>query len=315
MKKLLSKTLHPFLQSAFFGALQALSALSASAAGASKPCDVKISASQFQSWMNTYVPRGSNGRASAAAFYEVDSQGAVVREVFSKNAHKAQAVASTQKMITAYTAYREGGLGNSVVWNSEDRFYDSQGSAAIVYSTRKNPSLGQNVRTSDLLWTLMTHSSNGAALAISRGPTGSTRPFVEAMNEYSRDLIGRDTANFDTYFHNPAGLTDNADRYEFGNAGETQRSTADNMARLTARIMGDSGFRSTMKKYGLSNFSGGTVTKGGSTQAAGRTLIAYLPLPGCSSKALAYAVFGEGTSEQWTRIGQMHSQILKALGY
>ena len=310
-KHTLSKELRPI----FSGLFMSLFALSSYAAGAGKPCEANVSASQLQSWMNTYVPRGSNGRASAASFLEVDSDGAVLREIFTKNAHKAQAVASTQKIVAAYTAYREGGLRNSVIWNSDDRAYDSEGSAAILYSSKKNPSLGQSVRTYDLLPTLMNQSSNGAALAISRGPTGSTKPFVEAMNTYSYDLIASETPHFETYFHNPAGLTDNADRYEFGDAGKTQKSTADNMARLTARIVGDAGFRSTMKRFGLARFDGGIVTKGGSTQAAGKTLIAFIPLPKCKSKALAYAVFGEGSSAQWQKIGQLHSQVLKALGY
>jgi len=286
------------------------------AAGAQKPCEVSITPSQFQSWMKQYVPKGSNGRAPAAAFLEVESDGTVAREVYGLNEHKAQAVASTQKIITAYAAYRNEGLASNVTWNDQDRFYDSQGSTAVVYSTKKNPSVGLSTRAHEYLWTLMSHSSNGAALALSRSiDSGSTKAFVESMNDLSYELIGKETASFDTYFHNPAGLTDNDDQYEFGNPNEKQRSTADNMARLTARIVGDSGFRSMMKRYGLANFQGGIVTKGGSTQAAGKTLIAFIPLPKCKSKALSYAVFGEGTSAQWQNIGRMHTQILKALGY
>ncbi|MEO5667825.1 MAG: hypothetical protein ABIR96_07200 [Bdellovibrionota bacterium] len=287
------------------------------AGGAAKPCEVSISPSQFQSWMRQYVPHGSNGRAPAASFLEVTTNGGnVQREIYALNSNKAQAVASTQKMIAAYTAYKGGGLSNVVTWSNLDRFYDSQGSAALIHSTQKNPSVGQSVRAYEFLWTLLTHSSNGAALALSRsGDSSSTKAFVEAMNVNARDLIGQDTANYNTYFQNPAGLTDNGADYEFGNANEAQRSTTDNMARLMARIVGDSGFSATMKKYGLPQFVGGIVTKGGSTEAAGKTLIAFIPLPGCKSKALSYAVFGEGTSEQWQKIGQMTSQILQALGY
>jgi D-alanyl-D-alanine carboxypeptidase len=287
-----------------------------SAAGSKKPCEVTLTASQLQSWMKQYVPKGSNGRAPAGAFYEVDSNGAVLRSLYTLNANAAQAVASTQKIVTAYAAYRNGGLSNIVTWSSEDAFYDSQGSSAVIRSTQKNPTIGQSTRAHEYLWTLLTHSSNGAALALSRSiDSGSTRAFVASMNDLSYELIGRETSSFNSYFQNPAGLTDNADRYEFGDAGKTQRSTADNMARLTARIMGDSGFRSTMKKYGLTQYEGGVVTKGGSTQAAGKTLIAFIPLAGCKTKAVAYAVFGEGTQAAWTKISQLHSQVVKALGY
>jgi len=286
------------------------------AGGSQKPCEITISPTQLSSWIKRYVPRGSNGRGAAASFLEVTSTGAVAREVYGVNQHKAQAVASIQKIVTAYAAYRNGGLSNIVTWNSDDRFYDSQGATAVIYSTKKNPSIGQSIRAHEYLWTLMTHSSNGAALALSRSiDSGSTKAFVESMNSLSRSLIGSETRNYDTYFHNPAGLTDNADDYEFGNPNETQRSTADNMARLTARIVGNSGFRSTMKRYGLTQYEGGIVTKGGSTQAAGKTIIAFIPLPNCKSKALSYAVFGEGTSAQWTQFSQLHSQIVKALGY
>jgi D-alanyl-D-alanine carboxypeptidase len=287
-----------------------------SAAGSKKPCDVTLTASQLQSLMKQYVPKGSNGRAPAAAFFEVDSNGAVIRSLYTLNANAAQAVASTQKIVSAYAAYRNGGLSNIVTWSSEDRFYDSQGSSAVIRSTKKNPTIGQSVRAHEFLWTLLTHSSNGAALALSRSiQSGSTRAFVASMNDLSYDLIGRETSSFNSYFQNPAGLTDNADRYEFGDAGKAQRSTADNMARLTARIMGDSGFRSTMKKYGLTQYDGGVVTKGGSTQAAGKTQVAFIPLAGCKTKAVAYAVFGEGTEAAWAKIKQLHSLVVKELGY
>ncbi len=287
-----------------------------SAAGSKKLCEVTLTASQLQSLMRQYVPKGSNGRAPAAAFFEVDSNGAVIRSLYTLNANAAQAVASTQKIVSAYAAYRNGGLSNIVTWSSEDRFYDSEGSSAVIRSTKKNPTIGQSVRAHEYLWTLLTHSSNGAALALSRSiDSGSTRAFVASMNDLSYDLIGRETSSFNSYFQNPAGLTDNADRYEFGDAGKAQRSTADNMARLTARIMGDSGFRSTMKKYGLTQYDGGVVTKGGSTQAAGKTLVAFIPLAGCKTKAVAYAVFGEGTEAAWTKIKQLHSQVVKELGY
>jgi D-alanyl-D-alanine carboxypeptidase len=308
------------LKKFIFGAVAVSSFVGApfdlSAAGSKKPCDVTLTASQLQSWMRQYVPKGSNGRAPAGAFFEVDSKGAVLRPLYTLNSQSAQPVASTQKILTAYAAYRNGGLSNIVTWSSEDRFYDSQGSSAVIRSTQKNPTIGQSVRAYEYLWTLLTHSSNGAALALSRSiDSGSTRAFVASMNDLAYELIGRETSSFNSYFQNPAGLTDNADRYEFGDAGKTQRSTADNMARLTARIMGDSGFRSTMKKYGLSQYDGGVVTKGGSTQAAGKTLIAFVPLAGCKSKAVAYAVFGEGTQAAWNQISQLHSQVVKALGY
>ncbi len=315
----MSKILSPLftLRASLLSAVLMMTAGTALAAGSQRPaCEMPLSSSDLQALMRQYVPRGSNGRAPAASFLEVDSNGRVLREVYTQNPHKAQAVASTQKMITVYTAYKNGGLDRMVTWNSADVQYDSQGSNALLRSTGKRPTVGQTVRSKDFLWTVITHSSNGGSLALSRSiSSGSTKAFVESMNALSRNLIGGESPSYQTYFQNPAGLTDNDDRYAFGDPRQTQRSTADNMARLTARMMGDSGFRSAMASNGLPQFNGGVVVKGGSTQAAGKTIVAHIPLAKCRSRALSYAVFGEGTTDQWNRISQMHNRIVQALGH
>jgi len=280
-------------------------------------CSSNLSSSRVDQLMSQYVPRGSNGRASAAAFYEINAQGYLKKTVYSKNVHVAQAVASIQKILTAYTAYRMGGLNNRVVWNSSDLNYDVQGGRAVLNSNGQTPSLGQSIVAHDLLKTLMTQSSNGAALALSRSSSHqSSRVFMNTLNQISEELLAGET-NFKSYFQNPAGLTDYSDEYAFADdPNRTQESTADNMARLVGKIMNDGNFKKEMVRRGLPQFNTGwQMTKLGSTQAAGRTIIGFVPFPKCKSQGLSLAIFGETSSTQFDRMYQLINAIRADMGY
>lgn len=298
-----------------------LAPFGAHAGGGSRPdgsgssCGVNLSSSQIDSLMRRYVPNGSNGRGPAAAVYRVSSSGRVTQKLYEKNAHRAQAVASTQKMITAYTAYKTGGLSNRVTWSSLDQSYDVQGGRAVLRSDGSRPWVGRSIVAKDLMKTLITQSSNGAALAISRsGRAQSTRAFVADMNKYSYDLIGRETS-YKTYWHNPAGLTDYSSSYKFGDPNRTQLSSADNMARIMGKLGTDSGFKRAMSGYGMSYYTRGMISKLGYTRAAGRTIVAYIPLPRCRDQGIGIALFGDSNRSQFQRFYDMLAQIRSRVGY
>ena len=281
----------------------------------SNACKVNISTTKINSWMNQYVPRGANGRSSAAAIYKINKQGYTEHVVFRKNEHVAQAVASTQKMLAAYTAYKLGGFSRNIRWTSADRAYDIQGGRAILYPSGKSPVVGQAIPAKALVKTLIRQSSNGAALALSRSNSSqSSRSFMESMNHYAYELIGEET-RFNSYFHNPAGLTDNGSQYEFGDPNRSQLSTADNMARFMGKLGRNSGFKKAMNKNGLTNYNSGQISKVGSTRAAGKTVVVYIPLPRCSSQGVAVALFGESSSSQFSRMNSFIKKLRIELGY
>jgi len=312
----MKKDLYERTRNVFVLAIASLFHSQASAMGSpAKHCNVSISQSKIDGWMRDYVPRGANGRSSAAAIYKINKQGYVQHNIFQKNAHTPQAVASTQKMLTAYTAYRLGSLDNRVVWNSDDTIYDVQGGRAILHPSGRRPANGDAMQAKALIKTLITQSSNGAALAISRsGSPQSSRSFMSSLNQYAEELLRGET-NFKSYFQNPAGLTDNSSAYRFGDPNKTQLSTADNMARFMGKFGRDEGFKKSMSENGLSYYRNGQLTKAGSTQAAGKTIVVYIPLPRCGEQGVAVALFGESSSTQFNRMNTFLSKLRQELGY
>jgi len=205
-------------------------------------CIITIAPTTIDALVEKYVPIGANNRESAASVLSLSENGDIEKTLFSKNATNSQAVASTQKIITAWVAIKYGNLDQSIQFLDSDLSYDLEGVRALFPSTTTEINPGDTATLKQLIYTLLNQSSNGAAQAIAHGVgNGNVRDFVKLMNQEVKFLLNDTDVN--SYFQNPHGLTDTDDHYKFGEPEVRQRSTASNMARFIGKIMGDSKFR------------------------------------------------------------------------
>jgi D-alanyl-D-alanine carboxypeptidase len=256
-------------------------------------CPVKADSSVFAQLSRRYVPTGANGRLPAVGIYRVGSNGQRLESIYEQNVHNPQAVASTQKLLTAYTAYKLNNLNRNVTFNEDDLRFDSLGTAARHPTQNRAMRVGDSVRIGQLIRTLMYESSNGAALAIARGSAGGdVGRFMQEMNRQKDLLLGG--RNNQSHFLNPAGLGIYNESYRFMPDAKAQQSTVSEMAVMTSAMMADRGFVRAMRTYGLSELNRGQVVKGGYTRESGRTLIARLPLPNkCRGEGIVLVLFGD----------------------
>ena len=284
----------------------------ANGAGSPKTCTVNVSSSKISSLMSQYVPRGSNGRGAAGAVFVIDPSGAVHQTLFEKNSNTRQPVASTQKIVTAWVISKYSDLGRRVTFNNDDLEVDVQGGRATIRSTGKTVQVGDSPTVAQYLNTLLIESSNGAALALSRSVNGGTRAFVSLMNDQADELLRNPNSSF---FQNPHGLTDTASEYRYTDSDSPQGSTANNLARLMGEFMADSNYRSTLSGAGLSDVRSGYLTKVGSTNAAGNTVVFRYPLAGnCKGYGIAAAFFGEHVSAQWQKFRDLQTALRRETG-
>lgn len=287
---------------------------SALAAGPKAPvqprtgCEVRLPSGRLEQLFNRYVPTGSNGRAPAGAFYRVSAAGDVVQTLFEHSADVPQPIASTQKVVAAYVAIKRVPLDRRVQFTNADLDVDVLGARATYRDSGNNVEVGDSPTLLQYLNTLITESSNGAALAISRSINGDTRSFMPIENQEVVRLLGPGAKSF---FQNPHGLTDEPGYERYMDSTDAQHSTASDLARLLGHFMADADYRSALDQAGLVGPSRGALTKGGSTQAAGKTLVFRFPLPGtaCASEGVVGAVFGEGSSEAWNKIKQLYFAV------
>jgi D-alanyl-D-alanine carboxypeptidase len=282
------------------------------ATGSKSPngCKIGTSPSRLQELVNKYLPNGSNGRPSAAAIYKTDGQGKILQNLFEKNPHSAQAVASTQKIVTAFVTSKYVNLNSQVEFSNLDLAFDVEGGRGVYHNSGKQIEVGDKVGIPDLLNTLFIQSSNGAAQALSRGIDGSTRSFVNLMNSEVTSILAGESNK--SYFQNPHGLTDNAPRYR--NAQDptrVQKSTANNMARILGYILGQDVFKRALSKAGLSDASRGYLGKPGATQAAGKTYVYHFPLTSsnCQGAGVSMAFFGDSSNNQFERLRELCTQV------
>lgn len=272
-------------------------------------CDLAPYRSGLTSIIAKRVPRGSNGRGAAASILRLNSKGDLIEVGYEKNANVFQAVASTQKIMTAWVTTKYAKSMNSVIrFTNDDLFDDNQGGRATYRKTGQTIDVGETASLNDYLYTLITNSSNGSALALSRGVASTTESFVTLMNNEAYSILG---ASRKTYYQNPNGLTDDEDRYRYAATNNRQGSTAHEMALIIGKLMGDSGFRSKMSSAGLTQAKQYSLYKLGFTQAAGRTVVMHFPNPksGCGSDHIAIALFGENSSSQFTNFQNALNEI------
>jgi D-alanyl-D-alanine carboxypeptidase (penicillin-binding protein 5/6) len=160
-----------------------------------------------------------NGRPpslSAEAVLLLDPEG---RALYAKNADADRAPASLVKLMTLYVACEDIEAGRI---QDEERVTVSA-HAARTPRYRMGLRKGEQVSVRVLLEGVAIASANDAATALAERIGGDEAAFVARMNEAGRRLGLKDTR-----FANPHGLPD-----------PVQRSTARDMATLTARLLRD----------------------------------------------------------------------------
>lgn len=158
------------------------------------------------------------------------------RVLFKKNEEERRAVASTQKLLTAYIAANAGDLTQMVTIKESD---------INCEPTKLYVRAGQQYSRSQLLHGLLIHSGNDAARALARDNAGSVADFAGRMNATMRSLGG-----YSSNFRNPNGLP-----------AEGQFSTARDMARVARAVYREPVLREIMKqRYYTFRFSSGKTT-------------------------------------------------------
>ena len=145
------------------------------------------------------------------------------RVIFKKNEDEKRAVASTQKLLTAYIVANAGDLSQMVTIKEVDTNCEP---------TKLYVRAGQQYSRSQLLNGLLVHSGNDAARALARDNSGSVADFAERMNSTMRSLGG-----YSSNFMNPNGLP-----------ADGQYSTARDMARVARAAYRDPVLREIMKQ-------------------------------------------------------------------
>lgn len=212
------------------------------------------------------------------------------RPLFQKNADEMRQVASTQKLITALVVMDAGNLHKPVTIQKQD---------LNVQPTRINFRPGDVYERGELLQALMVKSCNDIACALGRDIAGSVEGFSEMMNRKARSL-----GMTNSHFRNPHGLTEPG-----------QYSTARDMARCALMAYRNPILRSFVNtQHTTFNFSSGanrdlkntnrllhniswcTGMKTGTTDAAGRCLVAS---GGVNGRHAIIVVLGSTTPHIW----------------
>ena len=168
---------------------------------------------------------------------DIEGEAAIVmdqrsgRVLFEKNADQKLYPASTTKVMTLLLALEYGHLNDIVTIPKDANKVPSDSSLVPVTPGEKMPFI-------DLLYGLMMHSGNDAAVAVGVIVAGSADNFVAMMNQRARDLGCENT-----HFANPHGYMD-----------ETHYTTARDLAIITREAMKNDMFREIVsaKSYTMS---------------------------------------------------------------
>ena len=207
--------------------------------------------------------------AAAALLVDVATQ----KVIYSKEASRRLAPASTTKMMTAFIAIERGRLDDTVVVQPGD----------LQVASASGLSAGEAWTLRDLLYDLLLPSDNAAAVIIARHIAGSEAAFVDLMNAQAAEWGLKDT-----HFANPHGL-DDPDHY----------STAGDLAQIALHGLAQPVFADIVstpeKRAGgralrnlnelLGSYAGAEGVKTGTTDAAGQCLVAAAGRP--EGRALA----------------------------
>lgn len=203
-------------------------------------------------------------KTSACSLVEVESQ----RVLYSENGDKQLPMASTTKIMTALVAIERGNLSDTVTITRESA--GTEGSSIYL-------EVGETLTLEELLYGLMLHSGNDAAVAVAIHVGGSVSGFCEMMNQKARELGANST-----HFVNPNGLP-----------ASGHYTTANDLAKIAAAAMRNEQFKKIVgtvsitiphdgrdwdralsnKNRLLYSYEGANGIKTGYTKAAGRCLV------------------------------------------
>ncbi len=206
------------------------------------------------------MPASAQPRTSAQSVVLLDST--TGRILYEQNANARSLIASTTKIMTGLLVAEECDLSAKVCIPKE---------AAGVEGSSIYLQAGEMVSVEELLYGLMLHSGNDAAVALAMYCSGSVSAFAEKMNRKAVDL-----GLCGTHYVNPNGL-DEKEHY----------STALDLARLTAYAMENEVFRRVVSTKTMTfgertftnhnkmlwRYDGAVGVKTGYTKAAGRVLV------------------------------------------
>lgn len=199
---------------------------------------------------------------STAARSSVLLDGTTGRILCSKNADTRSLIASTTKIMTGLLVAEECDLKASYAIPAE---------AVGVEGSSLHLKAGEIVTIEELLYGMMLHSGNDAALALAMYCAGTQEAFAEKMNRKAEELGLTGTS-----YKNPHGLDQ-----------EGHYSTALDLARLTACAMNHPVFRQVVSTKTITfgnrvftnhnkllwRYDGAVGVKTGYTMAAGRILV------------------------------------------
>ena len=215
---------------------------------------------------------------------QIEAESAIVMDVYTesilyaKNADKKQYPASITKIMTALLGCENLDLNAKMVVSEAAAYGIEPGSSSIYAET------GEEFTVTQALMAVMLESANEMSIAIGEEVSGSSKKFVELMNERARQI-----GCTNTHFNNPNGLPD-----------ETHYTTASDMAKIAKKAWYNPLFRKFCTKdlyeipptnkrseslwllnhhkmmagreYAYDGVLGG---KTGYTDAAGNTLVTY----------------------------------------
>ncbi len=184
------------------------------------------------------------------------------RVLYEKNADEKSLIASTTKIMTGIVAIEQGDL---------EREFTIPAEATGIEGCSLYLKTGEVLTVRELLYGMLLHSGNDAAVSVAIATSGSVEAFVAQMNEKAREL-GMEASEF----ANPNGLDD-----------EHNCSTARDMARLAAYAMENPVFQEivstktiTLGQRSFTNhnkllwrYEGAEGVKTGYTKKSGRILV------------------------------------------
>ena len=197
---------------------------------------------------------------SAASAILVDA--GTGRVLYEKDAYSQRLIASTTKLMTALVAVESTPDLQRVITVQPE--YQAEGSSMYL-------AVGEEITLEELLYGLLLHSGNDAALAIAGGCAGDVETFVSWMNQWANEI-----GMTNTHFANPNGLDD-----------EAHYSTAWDMTLLAREVLANDILREMVATKSIRvagrdltnhnkllwRYDGCGGMKTGYTMAAGRTLV------------------------------------------
>ena len=185
------------------------------------------------------------------------------RVLYARDAHHPRLIASTTKLLTALVAAEQAGDLDEVV-SIKGEWLGSEGSSIYLQA-------GEEITLRGLLYGLLLHSGNDAAMAVACHIAGSGEDFVALMNKKAAELGMKDSS-----FANPSGLDDDNHYSTAYDLALLARACLDNetVAEICATRAVTVGTRTFINHNKLlSRYEGCVGMKTGYTEKAGRTLV------------------------------------------